>query len=144
MNIRKRNQVNLNYFGIAGFEIMKRIKLLFVIFLLFSFQQAFSSVRNLTNTVNTCADAANKPEFEENDSFQSIYGEVSSGQALFPFYDTITKYISTKFKFKAFHNFLIPSLKQSNFQVSVNLIFEETFSLTTLIPIYLKTETFRL
>lgn len=123
---------------------MKRIKLLFVIFLLFSFQQAFSSVRNVTNTVNTCDDAANKSEFEENDSFQSIYGEVSSGQVLIPLCDSIAKNISPRSKFKAIHNFLIPSLRQSNFKLSISLILEVTFNFKDFIPIYLKTETFRL
>lgn len=126
---------------------MKKIKFLFILFLLFAFQQAFSSVHRLSkaNYSSTVSETIkNSESFEENDSFQNIYGEVSSEQALTSFYDVVNKYFASKSRIAFICNFVVPSLKQSNAKLAIWLIPEVPLDFLNFIPVYLKKESFRL
>lgn len=128
-------------------EIMKKIIFLFILFLLFAFQQAFSSVHRPANVIYRSAISEtikNSESFEENDSFQNIYGEVSSEQALTSFYDVINKYLPSKSKVALICNLVVPSLKQSDAKLAIRLIPEVPLDILNFIPVYLKKESFRL
>ena len=123
---------------------MKKTELLFVVFLLFFFQQVFFPAHRELKVVDKSENREIKTLFEEGRSFSYLFGEINPGWNLISVCEAVTKYFSPNPKFKNLQILLSHASTQCRLILSHSVIFGSSFNRIIFIPIYLQSENFRL
>ncbi len=121
---------------------MKKTELLFVVFLLFFFQQVLFPSHRESKVADKSENIERKTRFEENNCFLYMFGDINPGENLISVSDT--KYFSSDSKFKNLQILLSHTSTQCSLILSISSIFGSAFNRIIFVPIYLQSENFRL
>jgi len=120
---------------------MKKVVLLFGIFLLLSFQQEIKPfAHRCLEIVNTSENREIKAQFEESNSFPTLFGDIGPGPILISVCEVVAKYSCSNNNFKHLQYLLTNTSIQNNLLLAKSMFFGSSFHCIIFVPIYLQSE----
>ena len=122
---------------------MKKVVLLFVVFLVLSFHVIILVPRDL-KVFDGINNHEIKTQLEESNEFPTLYAIINSNHILFSDSEVVIKYYSPYYKFKQLQILLTHTSTLYSLILAIGLILGFSFSRIIFVPIYLQSENLRL
>ena len=122
---------------------MKKVILLFVVFLVLSFHVIILVPRDL-KVFDGINNHEIKTQLEESNEFPTLYAIINSNHILFSDSEVVIKYYSPYYKFKQLQILLTHTSTLYSLILAIGLILGFSFSRIIFVPIYLQSENLRL
>ena len=122
---------------------MKKVILLFVVFLVLSFHVIILVPRDL-KVFDGINNHEIKTQLEESNDFPTLYAIINSNHILFSDSEVVIKYYSPYYKFKQLQILLTHTSTLYSLILAIGLILGFSFSRIIFVPIYLQSENLRL